>query len=746
MQLPGESFKGKDLICFEEISDYSLLTDERLKNKLKRKSSLSHDQPADDAKLKNKKLKKIKKQKTSKKTALADSSVKKIEKEKPDVSLKKKDTQSLVKPPPSNAPKSKQKKRKDLREKRKRKNLRLIEAGKKVARPVKKSKSQSSNSTSKISLHVKQTEQHLEETLDENDFLTKMSAWSSMTLPKSLLRGLYDKGFYEPMPIQKLVIPEAIKNKSNIIGTAQTGSGKTLAFGLPILTHLIDSYDSSLIAGQETNESSDKSSEVEGEAVGDAKNLASLNGAGPQALILTPTRELAIQIKDHLQICSKYQNLKIAVVVGGISLLKQERHLKKKPEIVVATPGRLVQLIEEGNEYLNNMNKIRYLVIDEADRMIEKGHFGEMQKILTLVNSVEKFKNKRQNYLFSATLITKFSGQFEDLNNLTDEVDEKIRKKVEAKVLKEQKATLSSLVDRIQMVKEPIVFDLTTKAVTADNLTEAKIYCSTTEKDMYLYYFVCKYAGRTLVFANSIDCVRRLTNLFRLLKREPLHLHANMEQKQRLKNLEKFNAEENSLLIASDVASRGLDIPGVKHVIHYQVPRSAEIYVHRSGRTARSTSEGLSVMLIQPEEINLYRKIIKTFKKEKDLKDYPIDLDYFDEARTRVNLARKVDQIAHAIEKDKLNTNWYEKHAKMLDVELDDETIKENYVDNSESRKNKRDLNKYKHELDKQLKKMIFPKNTSRSYLRQESFNRIVSMNSMSLILVIFMIFKNKNK
>ncbi len=183
------------------------------------------------------------------------------------------------------------------------------------------------------------------------------------------------------------------------------------------------------------------------------------------------------------------------------------------------------------------------------------------------------------------------------------------------------------------MVREPKVFDLTTKAVTAENLTESKIFCALNEKDIYMYYFACKYAGRTLVFSNSIDCVRRLTNLFRLLKRTPLHLHANMNQKQRLKNLEKFNgiyfflifsisifflffsAEENSLLIASDVASRGLDIPNVMHVIHYQVPRSAEIYVHRSGRTARSNQEGLSVMLISPDEINLYRKIVQTFRK-----------------------------------------------------------------------------------------------------------------------------------
>ena len=210
--------------------------------------------------------------------------------------------------------------------------------------------------------------------------------------------------------------------------------------------------------------------------------------------------------------------------------------------------------------------------------------------------------------MFSATLITEFNHQ----GNKKASDD---KPKTPEQLKREQKALLNALIKKIQMVKEPVVFDLTTKAVTADRLFESKIFCPVNEKDIYMYYFSCKYAGRTLVFANSIDCVRRLTNLFRLLKKNPLHLHANMNQKMRLKNLEKFNASENSLLIASDVAARGLDIPGVMHVIHYQVPRSAEIYVHRSGRTARTKNEGLSVMLVAPEEINLYRKILQTFKK-----------------------------------------------------------------------------------------------------------------------------------
>lgn len=144
----------------------------------------------------------------------------------------------------------------------------------------------------------------------------------------------------------------------------------------------------------------------------------------------------------------------------------------------------------------------------------------------------EKFKQKRENFLFSATLITKFGAGFDEAQK---------KEKNEKQLKREQRALLNSLIDKIKMVKEPKVFDLTTKAVTAENLVESKIFCQLNEKDAYLFYFTCKYAGRTLVFANSIDCVRRLSNLFRLLNKTPLHLHANLSQKQRLKNLEKFN-------------------------------------------------------------------------------------------------------------------------------------------------------------------------------------------------------------
>lgn len=247
-----------------------------------------------------------------------------------------------------------------------------------------------------------------------------------------------------------------------------------------------------------------------------------------------------------------------------------------------------------------------------------------------------------------------------------------------------------------------------------------------------LYFFTCKYVGRTLVFANSIDCVRRLMALFRILKKNPLQLHANMEQKQRLKNLEKFNAEPNSLMIASDVASRGLDIPNVMNVIHYQTPRSAEIYVHRSGRTARSTKKGLSVMFVSPDEMNIYKKILSSIKNDKEIRDYPIDIDYFDSCKKIVMLARKTDELEHQLNKQKNETNWYEKHSKLLDIDIDDELIKETQVDGEQLAKSKLQLQKQKSELSQLLKKPVFPKNFSKNYLVSENIKRFKSINDIT--------------
>ena len=161
-----------------------------------------------------------------------------------------------------------------------------------------------------------------------------------------------------------------------------------------------------------------------------------------------------------------------------------------------------------------------------------------------------------------------------------------------------------------------------TIAETAQNLTECRLICSIEQKDYYLYYFIQRHPGRTIVFCNSIDCVKRLATLFGLLNCNPLPLHANMIQKQRLKNLERFRDNVNGFLIATDVAARGLDIPNVEHVIHYQVPRTSENYVHRSGRTARANKNGITVIFMEPGEVKSYIKLYRTLKRSKQKNEF----------------------------------------------------------------------------------------------------------------------------
>ncbi|GFY52561.1 ATP-dependent RNA helicase DDX24 [Trichonephila inaurata madagascariensis] len=294
--------------------------------------------------------------------------------------------------------------------------------------------------------------------------------------------------------------------------------------------------------------------------------------------------------------------MKISVLVGGMASEKQKRILKKCPEIIVATPGRLWEMIEEGESHLSQISNIRYLVIDETDRMVEKGHFAELTKILDLIN-----------------------GNFQ------------------IKVVK-TKQKLEKLINLIGM-KDPKIIDITKKTVLVDTLTETQLMCSNEQKDYYLYYFLIMHPGRTLVFCNSKDCVRRLRSILELLECHPLPLHASMHQRQRLKNLERFEQSEHGILLSTDVAARGLDIKGIEHVIHFQVPRTAETYVHRSGRTARAENEGLSLLLIEPQDGVHYKRICKTLNKEQSIPTFPIDHKIFKLVKDRVTLAHIDDNL-----------------------------------------------------------------------------------------------------
>ncbi|KAI4469421.1 rna helicase [Holotrichia oblita] len=368
-----------------------------------------------------------------------------------------------------------------------------------------------------------------------------------------------------------------------------------------------------------------------------------------------------------------------------LAVEKQLRLLSKGPEIVVATPGRLWELIEENNEHLTQINDIKYLAIDETDRMLEKGHFQELEKILEMVNDDSNNKGKRQNFVFSATLTL--------VHELPKYLLMKRKMKFNSRITNLTASQKLQKIAEALNIKNPKVVDLSQGKGMPTTLTECKITCTAQEKDYYTYYFIVKHPGRTLIFS----------------------LHSSLHQRQRLKNLDKFKGNDNCILIATDVAARGLDISNIQHVIHYQTPRTSESYVHRSGRTARASNEGITVLLVEPNEIQQYLRLCRTLGKTEDLPLFPIQENYLDAVKKRVNLAREIDKLEFKVKKSNSSTGWLQKAAEEMDIILDDDLQKDpdEYDDSNNQKKAatvKRKL------LNALLEKPIFPRSFSGKY------------------------------
>ncbi|XP_058117018.1 ATP-dependent RNA helicase ddx24 [Anopheles ziemanni] len=491
-------------------------------------------------------------------------------------------------------------------------------------------------------------------------------SWIELGVSEPIVKALADKGFKVPTEIQSKSLPVAILGCRDLLGAAETGSGKTLAFGIPMLEGIMKLKQQDELTCVEDHRSSDHELTPPPEDMDDmpedVRRVFATEGSKLQSnradpnkplygLILTPTRELAVQINDHLKAVAKYTGINIATVFGGLAAVKQERLLRKCPEIVIATPGRLWELIQGGNAHLTKVAQIRFLVIDETDRMLEKGHFEELKQLLELINSNEEAKNRRRNYIFSATL------------TMDHDLPEHLMKnaKKAKKVIKETPGMRMNNLIQVVGMTDPKIVDLTQDHGTAHTLTESRIVCSAEQKDYFLYYFLERHPGRTLVFCNSIDCVKRLVSLLDYLNCSPLSLFGSMQQQQRLKNLERFTANPKALLVATDVAARGLDIPNVDHVIHYQVPKTTENYVHRSGRTARASREGLALLLISPAEMKDYVKLNQNLGRSEDLPLYPTSDRMMRQIKLRVNLAREIERMDLQQRRTGAERSWQDK-------------------------------------------------------------------------------------
>jgi len=561
-------------------------------------------------------------------------------------------------------------------------------------------------------------------------YVNDMSEWNGLGVPHDILKALSEKGYIKPTTIQKESLPSATFYHQDIVGAAETGSGKTLAFVIPILTHIIG-WKKNIIAKHtkqekitthtkenlKTDQEENNAQEVEKREtnphveVAEDKNQQENEDDNPDenensddderneqplyALILTPTRELAVQIQTHITTAAKYTDIKSVAIVGGLASAKQERLLRKSPEIVVGTPGRLHKLITNGEIHLNKLSSLRCFVIDECDRMLEHGHFKELNDIVDMINL--KKNVKQQNFLFSATLtLPTFHKNF--------------KKKAKKE---DQQSDMEVLINKVNLNPKAKVIDLTTKHVTAPQLTQMKVMCTNEEKEIYLVYFLMMHPGRSIVFVNSISCTRRLCSLLALLGREPLQLHAGKQQRQRLSYLEKFTASESGLLIATDVAARGLDIPQVKNVIHFQLPIDPKVYIHRSGRTARANEDGISFILVGPEDFKHYQKISKVLKLSDDIPTLSIERGFLDGIKHRVQLARDIDKEEYHQRKTNANDNWFKRNSKALDIEYDNGKDED---DNQMSKAEKFKLKMKHKELTRLLNVQLLPKGFSGSY------------------------------
>ncbi|KAK9671703.1 hypothetical protein RND81_12G048800, partial [Saponaria officinalis] len=541
------------------------------------------------------------------------------------------------------------------------------------------------------------------------DFVDKdeFNAWNELRLHPLLMKAIYKLGFKEPTPIQKNCIPVAAHHGKDVFGAAETGSGKTLAFGLPIIQRLLDEQDKVerwMIKDQE-----------------DAEKIAPRSLI--RALIITPTRELALQVTDHLKAAAKYTKLQVISIVGGMSAEKQERLLKKRPEIVVGTPGRLWELKSGGENHFVELHSLSFFVVDEADRMIENGHFDELQSIIdvlpvasgatdvqtqevqnyTTVSSVQR--KKRQTFLFSATIA--LSPDF--------------RKKLKRGNLKSTSSVTDSLEDlssRAGMKPDVAHVDLTTTSIMTSNLKESFLECREEDKDAYLYYILCVHGkGKTIVFCTSIAALRHVSALLRLVNINVGTIHSQMQQRSRLKAMDRFRGFENGILVATDVLSRGLDILGVRTIIHYQLPHSAEVYIHRSGRTARGVADGCSIALISPNDRLKFVTLCKSFAKD-TLQLFPIESTYMPAVLKRLSLARQIDKILQKDSQEKASEIWVKRSLESMELDVEANDSEDERVSKCKRKKaTSMQLKKLQEDLNVPLSRPLQPKTFSHRFL-----------------------------
>jgi len=361
------------------------------------------------------------------------------------------------------------------------------------------------------------------------------SSFIELGVAEPLRRALATEGYTEPTPIQVHAIPILLAGQ-DILGLAQTGTGKTAAFALPILQHL---------------------------SIGHEQRRPK----SVRALILAPTRELAIQIGDSLRTYGRHLHIRSVVVVGGVSQGPQVKALAAGVDILVATPGRLLDHMEQGNVRLD---AVTTLVLDEADRMLDMGFIRDIRKI------VAKLPRTRQSMLFSATMPA-------DVEQLAQSI-----------------------------LHQPVRIDISPPKRTAENIDQQVFYVATGEKRALLASLLKSPAfERVLVFTRTKHVANRVADHLETAGFSAEAIHGNKSQGARQRALERFRSGSARILVATDIAARGIDIDNITHVINFELPNEPESYVHRIGRTARAGAAGIAISFCDASENEYLRQIEK---------------------------------------------------------------------------------------------------------------------------------------
>ncbi|MCR9270471.1 MAG: DEAD/DEAH box helicase [Hyphomonadaceae bacterium] len=374
-----------------------------------------------------------------------------------------------------------------------------------------------------------------------------MTHFTDLNLHKQVLKAVTAEGYETPTPIQAQAIPYLL-DRRDLLGIAQTGTGKTAAFALPTLDHLVQ-------AGQNRRPKSTK------------------------VLVLAPTRELAGQIAESFQTYSKYMDCVTQTVFGGVKINRQIRALEKGCHVLVATPGRLLDLVNQGAVTLGD---VEILILDEADQMLDMGFIHDLRKIIARV------PDQRQTLLFSATMP-------KDISDLAQ-----------------------------KYLSDPVRVSVAPESTTAERVTQGVIHVANNDKLQILGKLLDDPdVDRALVFTRTKHGADKVVRKLMAKKYPAQAIHGNKSQSQRLKALAAFKSGDCRILVATDIAARGIDIDGISHVINFEMPNVPEQYVHRIGRTARAGRDGISISLVAEDELYYLRDIEKTTRVEVDVLPAP---------------------------------------------------------------------------------------------------------------------------